>query len=319
MFDLVLGALLVALGIRGWMRGLVKEVISLAVLVVGTVASFRLSTPLGRLFAEMSGASPDASRIVAGLVIFLGIAVTAAVVSRVAHLGMRFLPGVSTLNRAAGATLSLVAFALVITLVVSLATVVPLPEAVADELAASSVADAITEPDGVPQRVLGVISGDRVVEVTLRIKDLTGTARAVATSDHPIVLAPAPASDLERLPEAEEMILELLNRERVGADVSSLPRSSGLDQAALGLAMEGYGTGSIRLYDDEELRVRLNQAGLPSTTRVELVVLAASPEAGHAALADEREGEMLRGGFTKAGIAVVQGPAGLLIVEVLTG
>ena len=58
MLDLVLGALLVGLGIRGWMRGLVKEVISLAVLVVGTILAFRLSTPLGRVLAAMSARRP---------------------------------------------------------------------------------------------------------------------------------------------------------------------------------------------------------------------------------------------------------------------
>lgn len=319
MLDLVLGALLVVLAIRGWMRGLVKEVISLAVLVVGTVASFRLSTPLGRLIADMSGVSPDAARIAAGLFIFVGIAVVAAVVSRVAHLGMRILPGVSTLNRAAGATLSVLAFTLVVTLAVSLATVAPLPEAAADELAASSVADAIIEPDGVPQRVLGFLSGDRVVEITLRIRDLTGNAQAVATPGEPIVLTPTAASDLERLADAEQAMLDLLNRARVAADVSSLPRSPGLDQFAFDLAMEGYGTGSLRLYDDEALRVRLNNSGLPSIARVELAVLAASPETGHAALVDEPSPNMLRGELSRAGIAVVRGPLGLLIVEVLTG
>ncbi len=111
MLDLVLGALLVVLAIRGWMRGLVREIISLAVLVVGTVAAFRLSTPLGRVFAAMSGASPDATRYVAGIAIFIGLAIAAAVISRVLHLGMRVLPGVSTLNRVAGAGLSLLAFA----------------------------------------------------------------------------------------------------------------------------------------------------------------------------------------------------------------
>jgi membrane protein required for colicin V production len=319
MLDLILGGALVALGIRGWMRGLVKEVISLAVLVVGTVASFRLSTPLGRMFSAMSGASPDASRLVAGVIIFLGIAIAAAVVSRALHLGMRILPGVSTLNRVGGAGLSLVAFVLVVTIGVSLATVVSLPEAVADELAASSVADALTEPDGMPQRVLGLMSGDRVVELTLRIRSLTGDTQAVATADKSITVPATPASELERLPDAERVVFDLLNRERVAADVPSLLRSPGLDQVAFDLAMEGYGTGTVRLYAGEDLRARLESFGLPSTARTELVVLAASPEAGHAALVDESIADAMRRELSKAGVAVVRGPLGLLVVEVVTG
>ena len=140
MLDLILGALLVGLAIRGWMRGLVKEIISLTVLVVGTIAAFRLSTPVGRIFANMSGASPDASRYVAGIAIFFGVAIGAAIISRVLHLGIRFLPGVSTLNRAAGAALSLIALTLLVTLAVSAATVVTLPEGMQEQLDDSAVA-----------------------------------------------------------------------------------------------------------------------------------------------------------------------------------
>ncbi len=319
MLDLILGALLVGLAIRGWMRGLVKEVVSLAVLVVGTIAAFRLSTPVGRVFANMSGASPDASRYVAGIAIFFAIAIGAAVASRILHLGMRFLPGVSTLNRAAGAALSLIALTLVVTLAVSMATVIDLPEAAADELEESAVAAALTEPDGVPQRVLGLLSGDRVMEVSLRIRSLTGSEQAVATIDAPIVLPAAESTDLERLPEIEDVVFDLLNRERVAADVEPLPRSSGLDQLASDLASAGYAAGRVEVLSDPELRNALNSAGMPSTSRAMLVVLAASPEAAHAALADAM-GEMMSGaGFTKAGLAVVQGPVGLLVVELLTG
>jgi membrane protein required for colicin V production len=319
MLDLVLGGLLVVLAIRGWMRGLVKEVISLVVLIVGTIAAFRLSTPLGRVFAAMSGASPDASRYVAGIAIFVGLAIAAAVVSRVLHLGMRILPGVSTLNRAAGTTLSLLAFALVVTIAVSVATVAPLPEAAAAELESSDVAATITDPDGVPQRVLGLLSGDRVVEVSLRIRSLTGSQTAVAATDDPLELIAAEPADLERIPDAESDMVDLMNRERVSVDVDPVLRSSGLDQVAFDLAMDAYTRGSAGVLGNASLRSRLNDQGMPSTQQAQLVVLAASPEAAHAALVDDADTEMLGAGFTKAGIAVVRGPVGLLIVTILTG
>ena len=319
MLDLVLGALLVVLAIRGWMRGLVKEVISLVVLVAGTLAAFRLSTPLGRVFAAMSGASPDASRYVAGIAIFLGLAIAAAVVSRVLHLGMRILPGVSTLNRAAGAALSLVAFALVVTIGISIATVAPLPEAAAAELESSEVAATIVDPDGVPQRVLGFLSGDRVVEVSLRIRSLTGSQTAVATIDTPVELIAAESADVDRLPDAELVVVDLVNRERIGHDVGPVLRSSGLDEVAFDLATDAYVTGEARVLTNESFRSRLNDDGMPSTQRAQLVVLAASPEAAHAALVDDASTDLLGPGFTKAGIAVVRGPVGLLIVTILTG
>lgn len=318
MLDLVLGGLLVVLGIRGWMRGLVKEVISLTVLVVGTVAAFRLSTPLGRVFAAMSGASPDASRYVAGIAIFLAIAIAAAVISRILHLGMRILPGVSTVNRVAGAGLSLFAFALVVTIIVSLATVVPLPEAAAAELDDSVVASSITDPNGVPQRILGFLSGDRVVEISLRIQGLTGSQQAVAAPDRPIEFDPTDSGDLDRLPSVEAVMLDLLNRERVSADVDPVLRSSGLDQVAFDLAMSGYRSGTAGLLADSAVRSLLDGQGILSTQRTQVVVLAASPEAAHVALADQAD-SILGPGYTKVGIAVVRGPVGLLIVEILAG
>ncbi|MDJ0923964.1 MAG: CvpA family protein [Acidimicrobiia bacterium] len=317
MVDVALGALLVVLAVRGWMRGLVREVISLAVLVVGTIVSFRLSTPLGRVFADMSGASPDASRVVAGVGIFLLISIGAAVLSRVLHLGIRLLPGVSTANRAAGAALSIVALVLVVTLVLSLLTVMPLPEAVAEGLEDSAVADTLTQPDGVPQQVLGVLSGDRVVEITLRIRELTGNTQAVPTAGQPVVVPATAAADLDRLSDAEDETFRLLNAERVANDAEPVLRSPGLDQLAFDLAMEGYGTGTVRLYGDAELRDRLNQAGIPTIARTELVVLAASPETGHAALVESAGPDMTRQEVTKAGIVVLQGPHGLLVVTVL--
>ncbi len=319
MLDLILGGLLVGLAIRGWMRGLVKEVISLAVLVVGTVAAFRLSTPLGRVFANMSGASPNASRYVAGIVIFFAVAIAAAVISRMLHLGMRILPGVSTVNRAAGAALSLIAFTLVLTLLVSLATVVDLPEAAADQLEDSAVAAALTEPDGLPQSALGFLSGDRVMEISLRIRELTGSEEAVAKPGAPLTFPPADPDDLERLPDAEDVGFDLLNRERVEADVDPVARSTGLDRVAFNFATEAYGTGRGVVPDDDMLRAALNEEDLPSIARSISLVLAASPEAAHAALADADEEKLLRPGVTKAGVTVIQGPLGLLVVVLLTG
>jgi uncharacterized membrane protein required for colicin V production len=317
--DLVLGAALVMLAIYGWTQGLVRAVMSLAVLVVGTVVSFRISGPLGEVIADMSGASPDASRMFAGFAIFMLVTIAAAISSRILHLGIRFLPGVSTLNRAAGAALTLGAAALVGTIVLSLATVAPLPEALADEIDGSLVAETLTEPDGVPQQVLAVLSGDRVVELNLRIRELTGDRSAVASPSLPVVVPPSAAGELSRLPAAEEEILRMLNEERVAQEAAPVVRSSGLDQVAFELAVEGYSSGTILPEGEAELRDRLDRAGIPSTARAEIAVLAASPEAGQAALVERVPSVLGSAEFTKAGVVVVEGPTGLLIVEVLAG
>jgi uncharacterized membrane protein required for colicin V production len=319
MLDLILGALLVGLGIRGWRRGLVREVVSLLVLVIGTIAAFRLSTPVGKVLANMSGASPDITRYLAGIGIFLTISIAAAVVSRVLHVGMRFLPGVSTVNRAAGAALSLLAFTLLLTLAVSAATVIDLPDPVEQQLDESGVAAALTDPDGIPQHVLGFLSGDRVVEVSLRLRSLTGRDHVVATAQHPVELPASDPERLERLPRAEQEILDLLNRERVAADAEPLPPASGLAQIAFEMAIDGYGRGRVEVRDGRQLRTELDNDGIPTTISAELAVVAAGPESAHAALIEEMEPTMTAAGYTRVGIAVVKGPYGLLVVELFAG
>jgi len=319
MLDLVLGALLVVLAIRGWMRGFVKEVISLGVLVLGTILAFRLSTPVGRIFADMSGASPDAARYVAGFAIFLTVAIGAALLSRILHLGMRILPGVSTVNRAAGAALSLIALTLVVTLAVSMAQVINLSDSADEQLDQSSVAAALTDPEGVPQRVLGVLSGDRVIAVSLRLQEMTGSDAAVATPGSPVHLEASDVDSLERLPAAEETMLDLLNRERIDADQDPLSLSSGLDRVAFDHALNDYATGIVTSLDEDQLRSLLNSVGMPSSVGHMAVVLAASPEAAHAALVSATEDMLVADRLYKVGIAVIQGPFGLLAVEILTG
>jgi len=319
MIDAALGALLVVLAVKGWVRGLVREVIGFVVVVAGTVIAFRLSTPFGRVLAGMSGSSPGSARLVAGVVIFLAISIAAAVVVRVAHVGMRVLPGIPTLNRVGGAAFSALAFVLVLTIVVSLASVTPLPEAVASELEQSRIAETLTAPDGMPQRMLGFLSGDRVVEISLRIRQLTGELRAVAGPGEPLVLPVVGSADAIRLLRAEATMFDLLNRARVNADVDPVLRSDGLDQVAFELALEALERGAVETLDDAALRSLLEDNSLPSVVRSEVAVLAASPEAAHEGLVDEASAAITGPRLARAGIAVVQGKVGLLVIEILTG
>ena len=63
----------------------------------------------------------------------------------------------------------------------------------------------------------------------------------------------------------------------------------------------------------------LNAAGIPTTQRASLAVLAASPEAAHAALVADSGAVFARDGLTRVGVTVLQGPVGLLVVQVLSG
>ena len=57
MLDLLLLAILGLLFFRGWLRGLIREAVSLAVIVVGTFLALRLNGAVGGIIEGMLGFS----------------------------------------------------------------------------------------------------------------------------------------------------------------------------------------------------------------------------------------------------------------------
>lgn len=318
MLDIVIGALLVVLVIRGWMRGLVREVLGLVVIVVGTLVAFRLSTPTGRVIASMSGSSPDAARVAAGIIIFLAVSVGAAIVSRLLHRGIRALPGLSTLNRVGGAAFAVSAFLLLVTLIVSLARLMPLPQTVADELDRSEVVAVLTDPGGLPQNIVGILSGDRVMGLALRIHRLTGSPVIVVAPGEEVQI-PSWAGRPLLVPGAATTVMGLINRARASASADAVLRSDALDGAAAVLAKEMVVSGRAVVMTDGELRAFLNGRGIPTVVRGEIVAVAASPESAHSGIAHHRSKTLLEPRFNKVGVAVVRGSLGFVVVELFAG
>ena len=322
MIDLLLITVIVALAVRGWMRGLVRESISLAVLVVGLVLAFRLSTPGGAMIESLAGTTTDASRLVAGLVIFLLISATAAVISAVLHRGIRVMPGLPTINRAAGASLAVVAGVVIITMILSVAGVLSLPPALAEPVDDSTIASSLVDPVGPAQGVVGVISGDRVMEHVLRLQDAIGERRLVAGNG----LVTIPASDVDDLQVADKhaaKVRELIERQRAMAQVDSLEPSKLLDDVAVAYALSVYESGRFSNIGatGDAIDDRLVAADVPVTSSAQIMVLATSPKSAlEAAMGDERTASVVVDpSARRLGVGVVNGPLGLLVVQIYTG
>lgn len=323
MLDFILGAILVGLAVRGWLRGFAREAIGLAVILAGLVFAFRLSTPVGGVVEAMSGASPDVSRLIGGIIVFLGISISAAVISWTVHKGIRIVPGLTTLNRAAGAGFAIVAGVFVATVVISLLAVTPVPAAVADELEASSIAGALTDPEGVPQSVLGVVSGDRVISTVISLQDLLGERRVVGNEAAVVRLPPADPDRLTVGERQQKRMVDLVNRERVAAGLAPVVESDGLSALAEEYARQVYTTGRFSHVgaDGSTLDDRLEAAAVPTVRSGEVLVLAISPKSAHAGIMDEPSQRVviLDPGYRAIGVGAIRGPLGLLVVEILTG
>lgn len=316
MIDFLLGGVLIALVVRGWMRGLVRELIGLGVIVAGIFLAFRFSGPAGSLVEDMAGTGADVSRFIGGVVVFLLISVGGAVVSFVVHRGIRFLPGLPTMNRAGGAGFAVLAGLLVATVALSVLALLPLSEDWEQRVDDSAIAAFLIEPDGLPQTALGLVGGDSVVSTVLDLQDLVGERHLVASASR-ITLPPADAEDLKYAQRDSTKVYELVNASRVDAGSDPLVRSGVLDGVAEELAMDVYTSGRFGTSSDVEARIE--DSGLPVVAAVEVVGLGASPDSVHEGLVGEpATASTLEGAeFRRMGVAAVRGPIGLVTVVLL--
>jgi uncharacterized protein YkwD len=320
--DFLLGALIVALAVRGWMRGFVRESISFLVLVVGLVVAFRLSTPGGSLVESLAGTSADGSRLAAGMVIFLLISASAAVISSFLHRGIRVMPGLPTINRVGGAGLAVLLGIIAVTIALSVAGVLSLPSAVASPVAESAIAARLVDPAGPVQSAVGVISGDRVMENVLKLQDAVGERRLVA-DDGVVFIPAAEEADVDAATEKAAEMHDYLERERAAVGVGSLEPSAPLDQLALDYAFAVYETGRFSNVTAAGDRVadRFEALGVPITAAAQTMALASSPKSAHeGVMADEEATSIVVDDtYRRVGVGAVKGPVGWIIVQVFAG
>jgi membrane protein required for colicin V production len=320
--DFVLGVGLAALLIRGWLRGLVREAIGLGVVVAGTFLAFRFAGPMGAVVSGMSGAGEDASRIAGGIIVFLLVSVGGAVISWVMHKGVRLLPGLTTANRLGGAGFSGLAGLLAATVVVSVLTLLPLPDGPARALEDSALVGAMTDGDGIPQRILGLVSFDRVLAASLELQQLAGDYRVVAPPTGRVDIAAATGEELRIKGKAADKMAELINVSRIESDADPVARSEALDQVALDHALALYQRGRLT-HNSRDGRVaeRLAAADIPVVSSGEAIALAPSARSAHEAfLGDEAaRTDISDTSYRRVGVGAVRGPLGLLVVIVLAG
>lgn len=322
MVDWALLAIFALLAVRGWMRGLIREVIGLAVVVVGLFLAFRLSTPFGIVVESLAGTSADVSRLIAGIVIILAIGIGATIVANVLHYGIKLMPGLSTLNRGAGVGFSVIAGAMVLTVVVSILSLLPVPTGVSEQLDESRFASAVTDPSGFPQRLIGVIAGDRVVAAVLQIQGIFGESVVVGPDSGSVEIPAAEAGKTKVTGRAAGSAFRQINRIRVANDAAPLVRNDVLDSLALAYAEELYLDGRLSdvAADGSTIEERLRMAGIPIQQADQVVALASSPRSATEGLADNPASleELIDRDHLRVGVGAVKGPLGLLIVVVMT-
>jgi hypothetical protein len=211
----------------------------------------------------------------------------------------------------------------VATLLLSLAAILPMPKAVADQLDGSAVSRTLTDPDGMAQEVFAGLSGDRIVEALINLRHLFGERRVVVENDDVVEFPPVAAGDLDIDPVSALEIFGLLNRERVDEGFEPLAWSAALSEVGLRHAVEMYAEGYFAHASPVTGTIgdRLDEAGITFTVAGENLALAATAEDVHDGLvsSEGHRRNILGQSYRRVGVAVVSGPLGLMTVQVFTG
>ena len=322
MLDFLLGTFFVILFLRGWARGFVKEAMDLLGVILGLAVAFRLSPVAGGVVGGIVGSSPTVSRVLGGLVLFLLVGGGAALLAHYLHRVAR-LPGLALGNRLSGAGLAVAWGAFVATLVLSVISLFRLPPAVADQIDESSVVATLTDPHGVPQTVFAQVSGDRVLGVLLSLDELVGDRQVILDGDDRIEFEAAPADDLEADSTAASDLYRLVNEERSEAGLPGLEWSPAYAAVAQNHAAAMYSGGFFahRSLATGTVADRLVAAGVPARLVAENIALAAGTTEIHDGLADSPSHytNMVDQRYAQMGVAAIEGPLGLMVVQIFGG
>lgn len=308
MIDLIALAILVLLVVLGWRRGFVRQALDVATLLLGAALAFRLAPVVGRMMSETFDWSPELARVAAGAMLFLALSVGAAFAASAIHGSMRRLPGTSLLNSLAGAGLGGVYATVLAVAAVTLLAAIPLPSALAAELEESTVAARVVAADGPAQRAVEAVSGDRAVQSIIWLRRLADDWLHVASDDDDLVLPVSGSEDARPSTRAAGAVVAAVDRSRAEHGIDPLQWSDDLEVVAVARATAIYRTGSFTA--PQSLEDRLGAAGIGEAVGVERLVLAPTIEGAGNAIDST-------GSFARAGVGVVDGPYGLMVVLVL--
>lgn len=322
MLDFVLGLLLAGLLIRGWTRGFVREVLDLVGLILGVWIAFRLSAPLGEFLSDRFGVSPEVAAIGAGIVLFVLFGVAMAVAARYLSKVMN-LPGLTMINRVGGAAVALGWGIVILLVVLNLAQVLPLPPSWDQAIEDSTVAQAIAGPEALPQQAFESIGSSQVLSSLTALQSVIGASRAVPEGNEIIIIPPAPEDEIRQVRDEVADLMVRINEYRAGQGLSALTTSAVFTDVAESRAAGMYATGRISrdtpvggsVLDD------LTAAGVRPTLAGENLALASSSRAAFDGMLDSPTAlaQLNEPGYDRAGVAVVEGPTGRLVVVVFGG
>ena len=319
MLDLILVVLLVAVFYRGYRRGFIREIANLGLLVIGAIVAFRSAGASETFFASWTGASPLVARTLGGFTVFFLIQLVGTLLVR---RFVRLLGPVRAVDRVAGGLVAGAWFVFGTVMFLLVASAIPLGQTLQRWLDESWAVEVVAGDDSAVKEAVSSVVGDRVLESLVNLNQLIGDRQVVIEGveslDIPVLAGALFASDGDAM-----AVFDLLNLARVDAGVDPLAWSSSLAEVAAAHGYEMYETGYFSHVSPSSGVVadRVAAIGIPFGIVGENLALSPTAQSVHDGLlaSPAHRENMLEARFTRVGISAVEGPLGLMVVQVFTG
>ena len=321
MLDLLLGVGLASAVLRGYRRGLLRGAIAVAVLIAAILIGYRTG-PAGADFVETwAGLGPSPARLVASAAVFLAVLVAGSFIARSA-VGM--LGPLRPLDRIAGALLAAAWFAVLSAMALLLVGAAPgLPGRVESLVSESRAARLVTSQSSTVTPMVSRLLGDRLIESALNINRLVGRSQVVIEGTDSVSIPPVESLELAERPGSARELFEKLNRARVEEGIGPVAWSAGLAGVAALHGWEMYESGYFSHASPVTGSVggRLEAEGIPFRVVGENLALSPTVESVHEGLlaSPSHRATMLDPRFTRVGVSALEGPFGLMVVQVFSG
>ena len=318
--DLALMGLGVLALYRGYRRGFVRGAAVLAAAVAGAYLAFRLSGAGGELVRSWTNISPLAARAAAGTAVFTAALAAGAFLS--AWL-VKFLGPLRLLDRIAGMVTAVALFLVMSVLFLLSATALSVNSTLDRWLADSTAARLVTDQGARVKAWVSDLAGDRVLESLVNLRRLLGSESVVLEGTAVREIPQATGDDIAAAPGAARELFDLANLSRVEEGVRTLSWSPALAEVASAHGREMYEEGYFSHTSPQtgSAADRVAEAGIPFGVVGENLALAPTAPVVHQGLLESpshRE-TMLDPRLVRVGIAVWEGPLGLMTVQVFTG
>lgn len=174
MFDLIVLAAGGLLAIRGWRRGLLRQLATLLPFALGLLIVVRLAPGWATVTEEWLGIPYAAALMLVGLALYAGVGIGGWMALHAVARMARF-PGLNTADRVGGAAFGIVWLIMAIMALTWFASFLSLPDNVTSMLSESSAVERIAEPGSLPRRALDVLTNDAWDSMLLKVEGLSGS------------------------------------------------------------------------------------------------------------------------------------------------